>query len=218
VFVSRRNGREEVFLGARASSDDGFAVRPLDELNRIAAGGVSSPEISADGTAIYFTADTVGDGNNDVFVSRRSGDTWGAPLRVAELSSPGVDDGDVAISPDGRTGMIARNAELLLVSRASTQDAFGAPVAVAALAIPGGAVAAPSITDRAERVYLHAGDPRDLYEARRSGDAFLPPVAIREINTAGRESAPFASADACRLVFARDRDIYEAMRQGEDAR
>jgi len=210
VFVSTRNGTADLFLGTRATTTDSFTVAPLDILNTTTA-NENSPEISADGTTIYFTSDRLAADSNDVYLSHRSGSTWTTPGIVHELSSTHNDDSDVAISPDGLTAMVARDGQLMIATRSSIDGLFSAPVAVPSLNVDGGD-AAPSITNRADAVYFHAGTIRDLYYARRDGDVYTQPVPLTELNTSGRDSAPFVSADEHYLVWARADDLFEATR------
>jgi Tol biopolymer transport system component len=75
-----------------------------------------------------------------------------------------------------------------------------------------GDVAAPSLTNDAATVYLHGGQPRDLYVAYKQGASFTTPVKITELNTGGRDAAPSISADGKRLLFERDGELYESSR------
>jgi hypothetical protein len=223
VFASTRNGVAKLFEGTRPSTTDGFQVRAIGELNDFALGDVSSPEISADGTKIYFAANPESNkagSSRDVFMSQRNADGgWGGPVLVAALSDPMVDESDVAVSPDGETAMIARAKTLMIAFRASPDATFGQPTAQTSLTVPGVSggndVAAPSITNRAETVYFHAGATRDLYYYATPTDAgFAQPMPITELNdTPRRDSAPFVSADGCYLLFARNYQIYQASRR-----
>jgi hypothetical protein len=212
VFQSNRNGNgtNDLFLGTRPSTAASFTVVPLNELNTATA-DEDSPEITADGNTIYFTSDRLVAGSGDIYVSQKLNGGWSAPVIVAELSTQN-NEGDVAISPDGLTAMIARSGKLLIATRASTTVAFGSPVAVPSLALPGTDLAAPSITNNADAVYLHAGTIRDLYYARRTGATFTPLAPIGELNTPLRDSAPFISADEHYLMYAHANDIYETTR------
>lgn len=210
VFTSNRNGTDDIFLGTRPSTAASFAVAPLDVLNSVNA-SENSPEITADGTTIYFTSDRVTTGSGDVYVSHKAGGIWSDPALVTELST-GQDESDVAISPDELTVMIGRAGKLMIATRSSTAVAFGAPIDVPSLAVPGSDAAAPSITNNADAVYFHAGNVRDLYYAKRAGNAYTAPVPISELNTPMRDDGPFVSADEHHLMYGHAGDIYETMR------
>jgi hypothetical protein len=210
VFVSNRNGGNDLFLGTRSSLAASFVVAPLDALNT-ATTDESSPEITADGSTIYFTSDRVTAGSGDVYVSHRTGPGWSAPALVPELSSA-QDDGDLAVSPDELTAIVARGGKLWLATRATAGEPWGTPAAVPSLAVPGNDAAAPSITNHADAVYFHAGAVRDLYYATRAGAGFTTPVPITELDTAARDDAPFVSADEHLLLFARGGDLFETAR------
>lgn len=210
VFTSDRNGTSDIFLGTRPTTADSFVVAPLDALNSTTAND-GSPEISADGTTIYFTSDRVTAGSSDIYVSHKVSGVWSAPVLVTEWSTAG-NEGDLAISPDELTAMIARSGKLLIATRASTTAAFGAPVAVPSLDVLGTALAGPSITNNADAVYFHAGNIRDLYYAKRVGNAYTTPMPITELNTSVRDDAPFISADEHYLLYAHANDIYETTR------
>jgi len=209
VFSSNRNGNFDLFIGTRATTADRFVVKPLDSLNSTA--DESSPEISPDGTSLYFTSDRKVAGSGDVYVSLQVGSGWGPAIASVDLSSD-ADDGDVALSPDGLTAMVARSNKLWLATRTTFGLPFSTPVVVPSLAVAGTTVAAPSLTNHADAVYFHAGTVRDLYYATRTGDTFTTPVPLTELNTAGRDDAPFVLGDERHLLFARDGDIYETSR------
>jgi len=210
VFTSNRNGTDDIFLGTRPNTTASFVVAPLDTLNSVNA-SENSPEISADGTTIYFTSDRVTAGSGDVYVSHKIGGTWSMPALVTELST-GQDESDVAISPDELTAMVARAGKLMIATRSTTTGAFSAPADVPSLAVPGNDAAAPSITNNADAVYFHAGSVRDLYYAKRSGNAYTAPAPISELNTAMRDDGPFVSADEHHLMYGHTGDIYETSR------
>jgi WD40 repeat protein len=212
VFQSNRNGNgtDDLFLGTRASTAASFVVVPLDALNT-AISNEDSPEITADGNTIYFTSDRLMAGSSDVFVSRKVKGVWFPPALVLELSTQG-DEGDLAISPDELTAMVSRSGKLSIATRTSTIVPFGAPVAVPSLTLPSGDLAGPSITNNAETVYFHAGSVRDLYYATRTGTTYTAPVPISQLNTPGRDDAPFISADEHYLLYAHANDLYETTR------
>ena len=206
VFISNRNGNDDVFIGTRATTSDPFTVSVLAIVNSGAP--ERSAEISADGATLFFTSRR--NGNEDVFRSTKIGGVFSPPLLVTELSTT-MNEGDVAISPDGLTALVARANDLYLTTRTSTSGPFAVPTLVPELDITDN-VAAPSLTDDAAAVYLHAGATRDLYVAYRQGPSFTTPVPIAELDTAAREAAPFVSSDDRHLAFERDGELFESSR------
>ena len=209
VFASNRPGglgSDDLYLGTRASTADPFTVTALTALSSSAR--ERSPEISPDGNTLYFGSSR--GSSSDVYVSVRSNGAWSAPQLVAALNTSSS-EGDLAVSPDGLTAIVERSNHLFLATRASTAVAFDPPVAVPTLEVTSD-VAGPSLTNGAATVYLHAGATRDLYVAYRQGAGFTVPVPITELNTSGRDAAPFVSPDNRHLVFERDGDLYETSR------
>lgn len=209
VFASSRPGglgAEDLYLGTRASTAAPFTITALTALSSSARD--RSPELSPDGNTLYFTSSR--GASSDVYVSVQSNGAWSAPQLVAAFNTSAT-EGDIAIAPDGLTAIVERANHLYLATRASTAAAFDTPVAAQMLDITAD-VAAPSITNGAATVYLHAGATRDLYVAFRQGAGFTAPVPIAELNTTGRDAAPFVLPDGRHLLFERDGDIYETSR------
>jgi WD40-like Beta Propeller Repeat len=209
VFTSNRAGGlgvDDIYIGTRASTAAAFTVTALTAIN--SAMDEASPEISPDGGTIYFTSNR--GGNSDVYVTTRSGTTWSTPQVVTAFNT-GSTEGDIAISPDGLTALVERTNDIYIATRASTAAAFGTPTVVSILDVMGDA-AAPTLTNGAATVYLHDGPTRDLYVAYRQGATFTTPVLVTELNTAGRDAAPFISADGTRILFERAGELYESTR------
>jgi hypothetical protein len=205
-FSSTRNTGmgDDIFLKTRSAITEPFVVIPLAVVNTTS--NERSCHISADGNTIFFTSNR--DGNSDVFVTSKLGGVFGAPSPVVELNTASSES-DIAISPDGTIALIARGNDMFLTSRGVT--GFTPPIVVPELDVTGD-VAAPSLTDNANTVYLHAGSPRDLYVASRQGQGFTTPVPITELNTGGRDAAPFVGADDRYLAFERAGDLFETTR------
>jgi len=214
IVFARKTTVYELFIGTRPTPSDRFTVTALAVLNGISSGDKDSPEISMDGTTIYFTADA-GDDNNDVYVSKKTGNGWSTPALVKDLSDPDpvVDDTDVAISPDGLTAMVARDGKMYIATRGTTDAKFTSSGPVAITVEGSNTVAAPSITNHADVVYLHAGNAeRKLYYTRREAGSYTKPELIMELDTQVRNSAPFVLPDEHYMLFSRGLDIYEATR------
>ena len=207
VFTSTRlTGTEDIFIGTRATTAESFTAVPIVELNDPTADD-HSPEISADGATLYFTSDRLAANNFDVYVSTWDGTTWAAPTVVPQLTS-GSNDDDIAISPDGLTAVVARNGTFLRATRASAATTWGTPVSLGSAGF-GTSSAAPSLTATGD-LYFHAKPVRDLFVTRKNGTGFSTAMPISELNTSGRDAAPFVSGDEKHLVFERDGQIYES--------
>jgi hypothetical protein len=104
---------------------------------------------------------------------------------------------------------VSISGDLRRATRAAKADAWPAPTS---LGINwGNLVTAPSI-NAAGDVYFHAGSTRDLFVARRIGNTYATPVPVTELNTAGRDAAPFVSANDRHIVFERDAELVESTR------
>ena len=217
LVFSRSDGvRAKLFKGTRVSPTAGFEVSPIDELNATAMGNLASPEISLQGETLYFAEDHNGDKQSNLYMSQWTGDHWSIASEVPELSDGETDDGDVAVSPDGLTAMIARNGDMLIATRVDAVNGkFSSTTPLPSFrSTVGTPTGAPSITNNGAMVYFHAGSPRDLYYAwRMTNGIFTAPVPVLELNTVGRDSAPFVSRDGCNLLFAREGNIYQAVRR-----
>lgn len=216
IFFNRSS---DIYRATRASTTSPWSTpTAVAELN--SGSTDSSPEVSSDGLRIYFSSQR--GGNLDVYLASRASrtDPWGAPVRVAELSSTSFETNPTPRT-DGLELFLSRGAssttrDVHRARRASTADAWGVPTAVAELSSgsnDGGAMAALGGTlvvffsDR-------AGDD-DLYAATRASDAvpFGAPVPIAEVSAIGTdEEDPWISEDGRHLVFARDGQLFETTR------
>jgi hypothetical protein len=200
VFVSTNN----LFLATRAAIGGAFAVTELTVLNSTMDD--KSPEITPDGKTIYFTSNR--DGNYDVFAAANVNDVWQAPTKIAVWSGTGNEQ-DVAIAPDERTAWVAVGGDILRATRANKTDAW--PAAVDMNVTWGTSPTAPT-TNTAGDVYFHADASRNIWVARRQGNAYAMPVLVPELNSTGRDAAPYVSANDRHIMFERDADIFESSR------
>jgi hypothetical protein len=207
AFTSNRvtSTDRDIYIGTRASVSDPFTVTVLAAVNSTA--DEYSPELSADGTELWFTSERSGSG--DVYLSYKFGTAWTPPVLILELSSPTAADEDLALSPDRLTVLLARGGQLFRATRLTGLSPFGALSPATDLDITTD-VAAPALT--AGYAYFHAGPVRDLYAAKRDGAGFDPPVAITELNSMRREASPFVSADDRFLWFEQAGELYESSR------
>jgi Tol biopolymer transport system component len=206
VFISNRGGNADLYIGTRAKKSDPFTVTALTALNSTAV--ESSPELSTDGTILHFV--TRRSGTNQIFRSTFNGTTWAAPAAVASLAS--LTGADFGMSPDRLTLLAiqpqaAGGNYVMRSERATTADAWGTPARVASLEVTTD-VAAPTLTNDGDLVYLHAGSPRDIYISI----AGATPTKVEELYSAGRDSAPFVDGINRYIAFARDGELYESTR------
>ena len=204
VFVRNNN----LFLGTRTNTAQDFTVTELAILNT--AADEASPELSADGNTLWFTSDRLVANDKDVYVAQRIGGVFAPASRIDTLSVAGSDEEDIAISPDGLTMIVGRS-QLHRSTRNATTDAWPATTALGAGF--GTSPAAPSLTAAGD-LYFHADPtpPRNLYVARRNGTGFGTPMPLVDLNTTGRDAAPFIAGDESRLWFERNGDLYESLK------
>ncbi|HEY5926663.1 MAG TPA: hypothetical protein VIV11_33485 [Kofleriaceae bacterium] len=201
---------DEITECARGALTDTFTCATLTAVNSSAED--KSPELSADGSTLYFVSNRAG--NFDVYMSSKTGGVWATPALVTQLSTAS-EDSDLAISPDGLTAVVLSNGSsnrFTLHARASTALPFGAGVAHAELEVTSD-IGAPTITNNGNVIYFHAGGTRDLYMAtRKPNGTYNSPAPVTELNTSGRDAAPFVSANDKYMIFERDSDIFETSR------
>ena len=201
---------DDIYIGTRANVNQDFTFAKLAAVSSTSTD--KSPEISPNGGTLYFTSNR--DGDYDVYRSTFT-TQWSAPVLVPELST-NDEDSDVAISPDGLTAAVLKNAATNIIrihTRASTAVPFGAgvehPEMTMGLTDPG----APTITNGGAIVYMHVGSTRDIYMATRKMDGdYNLATAVTEVNTSSRDAAPFVLGDNRYMLFERSSDIYETSR------
>jgi hypothetical protein len=152
-------------------------------------------------------------GTNDIWTSHRAApsEPWGAPVLVAELSSPAARDWAPAIAADGLTIWFTTDrdggrAQTWRSSRTTREVPWEAPVAVSELA--SGAVDRGPAVDQAERsLYFSSDRPGssgfDIYISTRPAVNALweTPARAPGINTANDELDPFIAAEGLLLFF-----------------
>ncbi len=215
VWTSQRSGglgSFDIWMATRTAPMAAFEnVRNLVEINSAQHEG--SPELSADGLTLSFASEV--NGASEIYRSVRPtlSSTWGAPLRVDDLSSA-MQDYEVAIAPDELTAMINREGDFVELTRANVTASFGGETVHPELYVADGD-ASPTIDNGARTIYFHSGTIRDLYVARRTpGGTFSAPVPVVELDTPNnREADPFMSADDRYLVFNCEVDICEVERE-----
>ena len=209
------------------------AIGPFGTPNRVPGLNTSYPEYGPTATAdlleMYFTSDRAV-ANDDIYRSTRAStaDAWGAPVRVAELSSEDY-DATPEISPDGLTMWFASDRtggmpqfDIYVSTRASRSDPWGTPVLVSELTSGDDDVApAPSADGLRIMFHRYAFPSYDILEATRgsTGASWGTPALVTSLNTSSNEGAPFPWGDARTVVFDSNRsggagswDLYVATR------
>jgi hypothetical protein len=221
-FASRRDGGpggEDIWTARREAPDDPFS-EPEPALALSTPRYDTTPRLSRDGLSIYLSSDRAGPGAPfDVFVSTRAtlASPWTAPMRVAELSSMGDDNGAAPAPGDLRIAFSSTRAgvaALYEATRESPDDPWGMPAAIPELA---DAAARTTPFYWSENVLLFAGGS-EIWVTRRPTPS-MPwgaPVSVPPpVATATNEHDPWLSPDGRLLYFSRfvgtdDLDIYVA--------
>jgi hypothetical protein len=220
VFASDRpggTGGVDLYIGTRGDTTQSFTVRELSELDSTATD--SSPEISADGTTIYFSTTRNG-ANAQIFTATRAAttDPFGAPTEVAPMAknpdnlknaiSVGIGSSTIAIvvfdkgngnEPDGY-----EYSSGAWVDQENLGSANGGP-------LPSD-FTAPSLTPDAATIFYQSGSPGQIFMVTydEPSDTFSAPINISELNLGTRDAAPEISAGGTHLAFERDGDLFEA--------
>ena len=212
VLVANTSASDaDIYLGTRSAPTDTFSVSALTAVNATGFDD-TSPEISADGKTLYFVSNR--SGSLEVYISTFT-TVWSTPAIAPGLSSAGA-DGDVAISPDGLTAAVVREAttnRIYIHKRATTLATFDTGALHTELNVTDD-IAAPTITNGGAIIYLHAGNPRDIYRATLKGNGtYTMSMPVSELNnSATREAAPFVSQADDYMIFERSSNIYETTR------
>jgi len=212
-----------------------FDLCPFGTPRRIEV--LSSPETDDDPTLtsdlleLYFNSFRDGDG--DIYVSRRdsTSDPWGAPARVAELSTPSQET-TPEVSPDGLTMWLSSNRpgsstgdyDIWVSRRGDRADPWGAPEHVPELSTPDRDVAATPSGDGLEATVScyssSRGDWTLLLASRASvGDPWLSLVRITELDGPGSELDGYFDPSGSHLFFdgdldpGTDRDLLLSLRE-----
>jgi hypothetical protein len=189
----------------------------------VAPGVVSSEHVeirlaaSPDGTTLLWgsTDRKGGPGGWDIWMSRRSGETWSAPAAVS-FDSP-ANDFDPAYSADGRWVYFFSNRPGGfggddIYRAAVTGDGFGPAQHLGAEVNTAGDEWAPAPSPDGKRLMFASNQPKakhDLYVAELRGDGFAPAEPLPgAVNTPGADEfdATFL-ADGTSIVFSRSTDV-----------
>jgi Tol biopolymer transport system component len=136
-FHSVRNGSADIFTASRASSTAAFgAETSLTVVNQAMTNEVQ-PYFRVAGNELWFASDrpaVAGAAGYDIYVAPRVAAVFGAPKRVAELSSASQDQ-HPQISEDGKTIIFSSDRaggkgklDVWMATRADASGAFDKPV------------------------------------------------------------------------------------------
>lgn len=134
-FHSGRNGTADIFSSTRISTGMPFGPAAIITVVSTDTANENQPYFRAGGNELWFISDRPGGaGLYDIYMSTKSGNTFAAPTRVVELSSPS-EDWQPQPSDDGRTIIFASDRagglgklDLWMAKRASTTAFFNVPV------------------------------------------------------------------------------------------
>ncbi|CAN5915344.1 hypothetical protein BH11MYX3_BH11MYX3_44280 [soil metagenome] len=185
------------------------------------------PSLTADRLELYFNRD------QDVYTAMRTtvASAWSAPVRVAELSTPGFET-TPEVSGDGLTLYLASalpgdpDLDIYVATRASRGAAWSAPVIVEALSsktVDGAAYVSEDGRTAVIGSDRAAGTDHDLFLSERaSPDQPWPaPVQLEALRSPASDWSPALSADKLTLYFVSYRsgggDLYISHRASLDA-
>lgn len=165
-----------------------------------------SPELSRDGLTLYFTSDR--DGNYDVWVTSRASrsDSFGAPVKVAVLSSAAHEENVAVTNNVAVVDRQAASRDLFISPRASSTDPWSPPEPIAEVntsAHDG----SPFLDDDLRTLYFHRAYPHQIYVTTRptADDAWREPLPVLSPG----DSDPWLAPDGETLLFTRANDLYE---------
>lgn len=234
LFVRGKAGGGADIYVAELSEDGWSEPRPLEGINTDA--DELGPELSADGERLLFYSDREGGlGGYDLWMSRREGGAWGAPISLGEGVNTGFNEYSPALTPDGSVLYFASNRPRDGEGPAEGSDAWPATVRedlagcdydLYAAPVDDGIVGAaelvdtlnsehdegtPSVSPIGDFVYFSSDRPGgsgglDLYRSRRVGGTHFAPENLgAPVNTIFNEADAALSMNGFALRFSSDR-------------
>lgn len=178
----------------------------------------SSPRVSPDELAVYFTGHDPEAGSQIMRATRGSRDQpFGRAEEVPGVNSE-LNDNDPSVSSDGltlvfHTGRGGDN-DVWWAKRANTGVEFGAPTAVPGIATEAYEGQGFFHVASGELYFVsNRGGDYDLFRAKLEGDGFGDVAPVSELNTSDGEFLPFLSADGLTILFSSTR---EGTKGGQD--
>lgn len=216
AFTSNRTGNFDIYIATRTNAALGFGNPvPLPAGINTAADD-SCPTLTADGR-MFFSSDRE-DPAYDLYVTKRIGTTWTAPIHLGpNINTPGVEEESAAVYKLGaREVMLFSSRNLDGSNGRIYQSIDGGPKQLVQGGPNDGAGTwsnnRPSITPDGKTIYFDSVRPGglggpDLYMATRAFPVgpFGPAIQLRGLNSTGFDARPFISADSSMLTFSSSR-------------
>src|SRR5262249_15475209 len=146
---------------------------------------------------------------------------FGAPVAIAELDDPTVDDGSFRLLPDELTGYFWSYRGGVGMIYVATRSDLASPFAVRAVdGLSYTNELDPAISPDGSMLMFRRSDAGDdLWLATRLADAsFAAAIPLTPLNSPASEAQPFFQIDGADVYFSSDRtgagDLYRATRNG----
>lgn len=197
--------------GGMGGSNQGGAPPGIWDVQPLAATAGNhdddDPSFTADGLELYFNTDR--SGAYDIWASARASSSvpWGAPVAVAELNSPALENRPV-VAPDGLTLWLASRrdgqaaTDIYVSTRADRASNWSTPVAVDELNDSDEPAFVDSVSPDLRVMVMNLGGDMYLTERPDVGDPWGEPVAIDELNSVAFEGEAWLSGDGLSLYYA----------------
>jgi len=108
AFLSDVNGTFRLYEAELLSNNE-WKATPIDVVNSFRTAEnliISAPSFSGDGAELFFAANF--DGNSDIWVTKKVGDTWSTPTKLPEIINTVADEGSPSISANGKVLIFTR--------------------------------------------------------------------------------------------------------------
>jgi hypothetical protein len=185
----------------------------------IGLGYTFSPHISSDGLSLWASC------GGDVCVATRASRAaaWSALVVIAELTSPGYDDGPsvtgdelTMVFDSERVGGVG-DKDIWTTTRPDRASPWGPPVLIGDVVSTVDPELRPHLSDDRRRLYYQAFGPAgnfDLWLAERPDPSapFATRRPLSELSTAGYDEDPWESTDGHHLLWGVDEVLMEAWR------
>lgn len=204
----------EASLDANATCDPrGVFDKPMLLAGLNTSFGDFGARLTPDELTVYFSSARTAGTDFDIYVATRTslGSTFGAPMRVAALSTTARDDGYPSISSDGLEIFLSRAVsgaatyDVYRASRTTTDASFGAAASLGAVNDPGTADYQPFVAQNGDLYFLsgrRAATGSDIFFAPRLSDGgFGAPAAIEAVATTAVDGTPVLSFDMLTMYF-----------------
>ena len=172
------NGSRDLWIATLQPDGEFGAVRALADVNSSAFDG--QPSLSADDSRLYFSSQR--SASSDIFVARRSGDTYGEPEPLAGAVNTELSESFPVISQTGLELFFQRESSIYLATRSDPDATFEDVVAVENLNLASGEWPSSLSSDGRVLFFSHTDGSTfaELYTATREGPGapFEAPVRL----------------------------------------